>query len=163
MGKFATIKDKIATETAMSFAERVPERTLYDVLSRTAANFPDRNALSFQVQSGAKDKAETYTWSGLKARVTQAANTFRKLGVGEKDVVAYLLPNCNEAVVALLGGATAGIVNPVNPTLEPEKMAAILRETGAKVVVTLRAFPKTEVAQKVAEAIALAPNVESVL
>lgn len=163
MGKFATLADKIASETEMTFEERVAERTLYGVLSRTAANFPNRNAVSFQVQSGPKDKAETFTWSSLKSRVTQAANVFRKLGVGEKDVVAYLLPNCNEAVVTLLGGATAGIVNPVNPTLEPEKMAAILRETNAKVVVTLRAFPKTDVAQKVAEAIALAPNVEAVL
>jgi len=163
MPHYATIADKIATETAMPFSERMPEKTLYQLLTRTSSRFPDRNALSFQIKSGVKDKAETHSWSSLKARVTQAANVFRKLGVGEKDVVAYLLPNCNEAVITLLGGATAGIVNPVNPTIEPEQIAAILRETNAKVVVTLKAFPKTEVAQKVAEAIELAPNVTSVL
>jgi acyl-CoA synthetase (AMP-forming)/AMP-acid ligase II len=58
---------------------------------------------------------------------------------------------------------TAGIVNPINPLLEPEKIAGILRETNAKVVVTLRAFPKTDLAQKVAEAVANAPNVKTVL
>lgn len=163
MPNYATLADKIATETAMSFTDRVPEVTLYQVLSRTTANFPDRNALSFQIKSGVKDKAETLSWTALKSRVTQAANVFRGLGVGEKDVVAYLLPNCNEAVVSLLGGSTAGIVNPINPTIEDNQIAAILRETGAKVVVTLKAFPKTEVAQKVANAIKMAPNVETVL
>jgi acyl-CoA synthetase (AMP-forming)/AMP-acid ligase II len=58
---------------------------------------------------------------------------------------------------------TAGIVNPINPLLEPEQISAILRETKAKVVVTLRAFPKTDVAQKVAEAVRHAPGVRTVL
>ncbi len=55
----------------------------------------------------------------------------------------------------------AGIVNPINPLLDAEQIGAILRETEAKVVVTLKAFPKTDVAQKVAEAVrAWRPNVE---
>jgi acyl-coenzyme A synthetase/AMP-(fatty) acid ligase len=54
-------------------------------------------------------------------------------------------------------------VNPLNPLLEPEQIGAILRDTKAKVVVTLRAFPKTDVAQKTAEAVRLAPNVTTVL
>ena len=60
--------------------------------------------------------------------------------------------------MTLLAGATAGIVNPVNPLLAPEHIAAILRDTRAKVVVTLAPFPKTDLAQKVAEAVALAPG-----
>ena len=163
MPHYATLADKIATETAMPFTERVTEKTLYQVLERTSGNHPNRNALSFQIKSGANDKAETLSWTDLKLQVTRAANLFRGLGVGEKDVVAYLLPNCNEAVISLLAGATAGIVNPINPTLDDDQIAAILRETGAKVVVTLKAFPKTEVAQKVANAVKMAPNVETVL
>jgi fatty-acyl-CoA synthase len=52
--------------------------------------------------------------------------------------------------VVLLAGATAGIVNPINPLLEAEHIAGILRATNAKVLVTLKAFPKTDVAQKAA-------------
>jgi fatty-acyl-CoA synthase len=52
----------------------------------------------------------------------------------------------------------AGIVNPINPLLEAEQISAILRETKAKVVVTLKAFPKTDVPQKVAEAVKHAPR-----
>jgi len=74
-----------------------------------------------------------------------------------------VLPNCNESVFALWGGATAGIVNPINPLLDADQVGSILRETNAKVVVTLRPFPKTEVAEKTAQAVKLAPNVHTVL
>ncbi|MFT6169355.1 MAG: fatty-acyl-CoA synthase/long-chain acyl-CoA synthetase [Celeribacter sp.] len=57
----------------------------------------------------------------------------------------------------------AGIVNPINPLLDATQIASILRETGAKVVVTLKPFPKTDVAQKVAEAVKDAPSVTTVL
>ena len=67
---------------------------------------------------------------------------FRSLGIGRDDVVAYILPNCNETVLTLLGGMVAGIVNPINPLLAPEQMGAILRETNARVLVTLKGFPK---------------------
>ena len=67
---------------------------------------------------------------------------FAALACSEDDTVAYVLPTLNDTAIALLGGMTAGRVNPINPLLEPEKIAAILRETRAKVVVTLRAFPK---------------------
>ncbi|MEO1919812.1 MAG: acyl-CoA synthetase, partial [Paracoccaceae bacterium] len=74
MSKFATIADKIELETALTFAERAPEKTLFQLLSSTVDKFPNRNALSFQIKSGVKDKAETHSWTSLKARVTQAAN-----------------------------------------------------------------------------------------
>ena len=85
------------------------------------------------------------------------------LGVGEGDTVAYLLPNCLETAAVLMGGAVAGIVNPINPLLEPEQIAAILRETKAKVLVTLKPFPKSEVAQKAAAAVAFVPEVKHVV
>ena len=149
---FAGFEDRNAIEGEMPWSERDVPATLYAQLSKTAAAFPNRPATSFQLLSGPKDRAETLTWSQLLSRTVQAANLFRKLGVGETDVVAYVLPNSSETIITLLGGAIAGIANPINPLLEPEQIAAILRETNAKVVVTLKAFPKTDVPQKVAEA-----------
>lgn len=160
---FAGIDDKLKLEAEMGWDDRPLPKTLYGLLSRTKDSFPDRPAVSYQIFSGPKDKAETLSWSQLHAKTTQAANLFRKLGVGENDVVAYVLPNCHETTIALLGGAVAGIVNPINPLLEPEQIASILRETKAKVVVTLRPFPKTDVAEKVAEAVRHAPGVKTVL
>jgi len=147
----------------MPWAERDIGRTMHDFLGRARARHGTRPAISFQLTSGPTDAAQTLTWNDLHARVTQAANLFRSLGIGEGDVVAYVLPNCLETAVTLLAGSVAGIVNPINPLLEPEQIAAILRETKAKVVVTLKAFPKTDLPQKVAEAVQFAPNVKTVL
>jgi len=163
MTKMATLADKQALEQEMPFEERLSARTMYQYLKHTADRFPDRQALSFQITSGPQDKAETLTWSEFLGKATQAANMFRRLGIGEKDVVAYLLPNANETAIALLGASIAGIVNPINPLLEPEQIGAILRETGAKVLVTMKSFPKTNVAQLAEEAVSHAPNVKTVL
>jgi len=163
MGQFAGIEDTQAIEAEMAWTERDVPVTLYGLLSRTADKFPSHNAVTYQLLSGPKDKAETLTWRELHNKVTQTANVFRSLGVGDSDVVAYILPNANETNLCFLGGAVAGIVNPINPLLEPSQIASILRETGAKVVVTLKAFPKTDLPQKVAEALKDAPGVETVL
>ena len=163
MSNFGSVADRDAIENAMLWQDRDVAKTVYDMLSRTKQRHGSRNAVSYQILSGPSDKAETLTWDDLHAKVTQAANLFRSLGVGESDVVAYLLPNANETVITLLGGCVAGIANPVNPLLEAEQIGAILRETGAKVLVTLKPFPKTDVPQKAAEAVRLAPNVETVL
>ncbi|MFN3605716.1 MAG: acyl-CoA synthetase [Cypionkella sp.] len=163
MGIFTSRADAAAIEAEAPWGNMGLPVSIYGVLSQTKAAHGPRPAISFQLMSAPNAPAKTLTWNALHARVTQAANLFRSLGVGERDVVAYILPNSLETAVTLLAGATAGIVNPINPLLDPAQIAAILRETGAKVVVTLRAFPKTDVPQKVAAALAMAPNVTTVL
>ncbi len=163
MTGYAGKADRDAIEAEMPWEARDLPRTMHGFMAAAVRDHGDGNAISFQLTSGPKDAAETLTWRAFHRRSTQAANAFRALGVGERDVVAYLLPNCTEAAVALVGGSIAGIVNPINPLLAPEQIAAILRETGAKVLVTLRAFPKADVAQRAAEAVALAPGVTHVL
>ncbi len=163
MGAFASVADRDAIEGQMPWADRKVARTMYEFLSATKAAHGDRPAITFQLLSDPASKSETLTWADLHGRVTQAANLFRSLGVGPKDVVAYVLPNSMETAVTLIAGAVAGIVNPINPLLEADQISAILRETKAKVVVTLRAFPKTDVPQKVAEAVRHAPGVKAVL
>ena len=163
MQRFAGLDDVRALEMAKPWPESRPATTLYDLLGQRKAQHGALNAVTFQLQSGPRDPAETLTWDQLHAQVTQAANLFRSLGIGPTDTVAFVLPNCNECVTTILGGAVAGIVAPVNPLLDAEQIGAILRETGARVVVTLKAFPKTDVAAKVAQAVELAPGVETVL
>jgi len=160
---FASVQDRAALEQEMPWEERDVATTMYEFLTSAKDRYGNRPAVSYQLTSGPKDKAETLTWNELHQQTVQAANLFRKLGIGEGDTVAYVLPNANETLVTLLGGMIAGIANPINPLLEPEQIASILRETNAKVVVTLKAFPKTDVPQKVTEAVRHAPNVHTVL
>ncbi|MBL9063552.1 acyl-CoA synthetase [Tabrizicola sp.] len=163
MTTFATAADLKAIEAEMLWADRGQARSMYDFLTRAKAAHGARPAVSYQLLSGPETKKITFTWTELHGKVTQAANLFRSLGIGEKDVVAFILPNAMETVITLLAGAVAGIVNPINPLLEPDKISSILRETNAKVVVTLKPFPKTDLAQKVGEAVQFAPNVKTVL
>lgn len=160
---FANIADRDAIQNEMPWSERPVPVTMYDFLTDVRDRFPDRPAISFQILSGPKDKAETLSWADFHSRVCQAANLFRELGVKETDSVAIVAANSNETAVALLGAMIAGISNPINPLLEPEQIAGILRESQAKVVVSLKSFPKTDVAQKVAEAVRHAPTVHTVL
>ncbi|WP_111733496.1 acyl-CoA synthetase [Roseovarius amoyensis] len=159
---FATRQDALDIQNEMPWEARERPQTIYAMLREAYDAFPDRPAISYQLLSGARDPAQTLTWTQFHDQVCQAANLFRSLKGCENDVVALVLPNCLETVVAMIGGMVAGIANPINPLLEPEQIAAILRETGAKVVVTLKAFPKTDIAQKTAEAVRHAPDVHTV-
>jgi acyl-CoA synthetase (AMP-forming)/AMP-acid ligase II len=160
---FATKADRDAVENEMPWSKRDVARTMYEFVNSVAERHGQRPGVSFQITSGPNDKAETLNWQEFRDKSVQVANLLRRLGIGENDVVAYLLPICNEAALTLIGGSIAGIANPINPLLEPDQIAAILRETSAKVLVTLRAFPKSDLAQLAANAVAQAPNIETIL
>lgn len=160
---YAGYADRDAIESEAAWSERGLPVTIWQQLCHTAGRFPHRPAMSYQMFSGPRDRAETLSWSELQGRTAQLANLLRELGVGETDKVAYLLPNCTEALVSYLGGMVAGIVCPINPLLNAEQIGSILRQTEARVLITLRAFPRTDVAQKAAEAVSLAPGVAHVL
>jgi fatty-acyl-CoA synthase/long-chain acyl-CoA synthetase len=160
---FATRQDAVDIQNEMPWTAREVPATVYQMLADTAAAFPERPAISYQLLSGPQDKAQTLTWREVHEQVCQAANLFRSLKVGPTDVVALVMPNCLEAAIATLGAMVAGIANPINPLLEPAQIGAILRETDAKVVITLKSFPKTDIAQKLAEAVRHAPHVHTVL
>jgi len=161
--RFTSSQDCRAIENESPWQQRPLPATLYQFLRRTAETLPERAALSYQLLSAPKSKAITLTWRELLAQTTRAANQFRALGITENETIAFVLPNSPETVMTLLGGAVAGIVAPINPLLGAEQIAGILRETDARVVVSLRAFPKTDLAQKVATALGQAPRVHTLL
>lgn len=163
MTKVGTLADIERIEQEKPIGECWSEKTVYQRLCNTRDAHPNRPAVSFQLKSGPKDKAVTLSWTDLTRKITQGANLFRSLGIGENDVVAYLLPTTHETLITMMAGMTAGIVAPINPTLEPEQISALLNECGAKVLVTLKAFPKVEIAQLAAAALANAPGVQAVI
>jgi hypothetical protein len=161
MVRFANAGDIAEIEAQCPGPTSQPAKTLYEQLTPHAEKHGPRNALTFQMFSGPKDKAETLTWSELHARVTPGREHVpRARRPGDRH--DRLRPaQLHRDGVTILGGAVAGIVNPINPLLEPEQIAAILRETNAKVVVTLKEFPKTDVAQKMARRSATRPTCRS--
>ncbi|MEO1238469.1 MAG: acyl-CoA synthetase [Pseudomonadota bacterium] len=163
MRNFANPADVQALEAEAAWDELDIPLTTHQMLSEVVARHGNRNALTFQLMSGATDPAETLTWAEAELQINQVANLFHDLGIGETDVVAFILPNSVETFLTLIAAEVTGIVNPINPLLDPEHIGGILKETGAKVVVTLKSFPKSDVAQKVAQALNHAPAVKTVL
>jgi len=99
----------------------------------------------------------------LLAALHQTANVFTSLGVGKNDVVSLLLPNLPETILSFWGGEAAGIVNPINPLLEPEQIAEIMNAANSKVLITLAPFPKTDLWEKANLVRAQVPSLQTVL
>ncbi len=158
-----TLDDKVRVEESVRWEERGLPVTVFGFLSQRKDETPSRPAVTFQIMSDPRSKAETLTWAELHHKVTQAANVFHALGIEEGDVVALLLPNSTETVMALLGGAIAGVVSPINPLLDADQIAGILNASKARILVTLKSFPKTNIAQLAAQAVSMAPTVQHIL
>lgn len=129
-------------------AQRGLASSTYEALRRCAAEYANAPALSFFLHS--KDYPNTHEWSyaELFADITRAANAFHDLGIGPKDVIAFLLPNLPETHFTIWGGEAAGIVMAVNPMLEASQIGDLLRAAGAKVVVTLAPTPGADLWDK---------------
>ena len=82
---FATKADRDAVENEMPWAERDVPKTMYELIDRVAARHGARPGVSFQITSGQADKAETLSWQEFRDKSVQAANLFRRLGVGENE------------------------------------------------------------------------------
>ncbi|MGZ8260095.1 MAG: acyl-CoA synthetase, partial [Caldimonas sp.] len=109
------------------------------------------------------EPALTVTHRELFGRVTQAANAFRSLGVGDGDVVSLLLPLVPQAFFALFGAEAAGIANPVNPLLAAGQIAEILRAARTKVLVALGPVPGSDLWAKVESIRGSLPDLEAIL
>jgi len=128
--------------------ERLDFFNTYDLLKHGAAIDPAATAISFFLSGDQYDQPMTVSYAELLSNVTRTANLFHDLGVGPKDVVSYLLPNLPHTHYILWGGEATGIVNPINPLLEPATIAHICKAAGTKVLVALTEFPGSEIWQK---------------
>ena len=162
MPGYRNLDDILAIEQTPLSAQPVPPHTLA-LLERGRDRNPAALALRFVFSGERPTESVDFTYAQLVQRCYQTANLLHELGVGPTDVVSYLLPNLPETHFTLWGGQAAGIVNPLNPLLEPSQLAEILNAAGTKVLVTLRAFPKTDIWQKVQAVAPLVPTLRTVV
>jgi len=109
--------------------------SLCAAFQRTAARVPDRVALR------TLGDGVTITWAEYAQRVEAAARGLDALGVGPGGTVALMLANRPEFHVAdtaalHLGALTVSVYN----TLPPEDIGYVLRDSGARIVITEPAF-----------------------
>lgn len=136
-------------------------RNTYDLLCSGAKKSPSGEALTFFLS--ADDHQRPFTWTHAQALscITQAANAFRQNGFGRHDVIAMVLPNLPEAHWTLWGAETSSIVMPINPLLEADMIANLLRAANVKAIVTLAPTPGTDIWQKVLQAATQTPSIQT--
>jgi amino acid adenylation domain-containing protein len=109
-------------------AQRGPE-CLPQMFARQAAQTPDAPAVVW---------GETVlSYAELDARSDRLARHLRRLGVGPERLVGVLLERAPEMVVVLLGIAKAeGAYLPLDPAYPAERLATLLEDSGASLVLT---------------------------
>ncbi len=105
---------------------------LADLVDRAATRDPDRAALI----AG----EELVTWAGLDARVDRTAAALVHLGLAPGDRVAVQLGNVVDFPATFFGALRAGMVAvPVNTGYTEPELAALLADSGARLLVTASA------------------------
>ena len=104
-----------------------------DYLAAAAARTPGAVAVV--------DQGRSWAYGELDAAVNRFASAMRDRGVGQGDVVSWLLPNWAEAIVVHLDAIRLGAVsNPIIPIYRHRETAFILRQAASKVVVVPQVF-----------------------
>jgi acyl-CoA synthetase (AMP-forming)/AMP-acid ligase II len=110
----------------------IPNQPLTEFVLARAGEFGDAPAL-IDAPSG-----RTLTYAELVESVRAVAGCLAERGFGKGDVFAHYAPNCPEYAVAFHAVATVGGVNTTaNPQLTEEEFAIQLRDSGARLVVTI--------------------------
>ncbi len=106
------------------------------------STLPDLRAAQAPGQPCVADAAASLNNRDFHARVLATAGLFAGLGVGRGDVVALMLPNQVEFVVAMFAAWRLGAaVTPLNPNLTAQEALHQLNDSGASLLVNVSGAP----------------------
>jgi long-chain acyl-CoA synthetase len=107
-----------------------PRQTICELLDEMAARYPTRAAFIFQ--------NHVLTYRDVVRLSKQMSAALQRAGVGPGDVVFLLLPNMPHFPIAYYGALRLGAaVAAASPTVVEREVEGLIRDSGAKVVVTL--------------------------
>ncbi|WAC43790.1 acyl-CoA synthetase [Pseudomonas sp. SL4(2022)] len=163
------VTPEIKTQHDIQLIEQTPlaERDLptstYELIRRSAAQLGDAPALSFILQGNVDEPAYRLSYRQLLGKITQTANAFYRLGLRPGKAVSFLLPNLPHTHFTIWGGEAAGIVNAINPLLDPEHIAELIQASDSELLVTLAPFPGTDLWAKVEGLRDQLPNLKAII
>jgi fatty-acyl-CoA synthase len=112
----------------------LPEST-YQLLLDAARTWPGSVATQWIPHPANHTRCLAWTYAELAGMVTRIANALTTLGVRRQDAVTPAGPNTSMLYAATLAAQAVGIAAPVNPALSGERIAALIRRTGSRVLV----------------------------
>lgn len=119
-----------------------PDWTAPDLLTNAAKTAPDTTSLIMPVELplfGRRGREITYR--ELKSHVDALAVALQDLKLEKGSRVALLMPNCPQFVITWFAILSAGYVCVgVNPSYPGERLAEMMRDSDAKVIITLSLF-----------------------
>jgi fatty-acyl-CoA synthase len=130
--------DDIRELERFSYTELRPADTIHGCLAAIAAETPDKNAIVLIEEPDFRRVAREVSFRQLVEGIEQSAALFHDRSGPAGSVAAVMLSMVPEGLIALWGGATAGVAVPLNPFLETSAMVSTLNLTGASVLVTSR-------------------------
>ena len=108
----------------------VPEVSIYQLFNETAGQYPEDTAVIFL------DKSATYR--NLNELIKKYAALLKDIGIKKRDVVAAMLPNSLQHIVAFYGAAMVGAVHtPINVMYQADEVAYQINDSGARVILML--------------------------
>ena len=114
-------------------ARAVPQATLPELLAAQAVRTPDAVAVVFGERR--------LSYAALQAHANRLAHHLRRLGVGPETVVGLCVERSVEMVIGLVGILKAGgAYLPLDPDYPAERLAFMLADAGAAVLVTQAAL-----------------------
>ncbi|MEC7762146.1 MAG: AMP-binding protein [Pseudomonadota bacterium] len=118
------------------------DRTLDDLLDAAVKQNPDKPALvSYVAASGYDAPVSTLSYSELSEAVSKAAGAFRQMGIGKGDVVAVMLPNWSEFVIATYALSRLGAIpNPLMHIFRERELRFMLGFAEAKGIIIPKTF-----------------------
>jgi amino acid adenylation domain-containing protein len=124
-------RHRLLVEWSSAQAEYPRHLCVHELFAEQAGRSPDAIAVAFG--------AEALTYAELDRKANQLAHHLLKLGVGLETTVGLCVERSLELVVAKLGILKAGAAClPMATTFPQERIAFLLDDTGARVLLTLR-------------------------
>lgn len=107
----------------------INQMMLHELLDRSADAGPDAVALSY--------RASAATYARVRTATLQLAAGLSRLGIARGDRIAVHLPNRPEAVELAFAASRIGAVfMPLNPGLRARQLAHVLKDSGARMLIT---------------------------
>jgi amino acid adenylation domain-containing protein len=119
----------IVTELNSIASNDLPESTVLQLFERQAARHVDRIAVD------ARNKR--FTYRDLNERASRLAQQLAELGLGQSRIAAIVCERSVDFLVAILGVMKTGAAYvPIEPTYPAARIAQIMHDTGATIVLT---------------------------